>query len=379
MQLKWIKHEDLCIERKPFIKRDEYLDYMTFKRNEQTLYTEIFGPLIGLKEEWEEQGATEQELDCSAYDYRAPLIHNLEINTRFLMPPDRIISEDDKLLLFEDGLGRTMRLDKGYSTLALPENYPVKNMEDWEKIKPFCIFDEKRFSEGWLENAIAARNAGYAVRISMPGGYDGPRQLMGEEEICYAFYDHPELIHDILNTFAETCIRIFEIVTHKIQIDILNVHEDMAGKSGSMMSPDMIREFVKPYYLRCWNFLKEKGCRLFEQDSDGNMNSVINAFLESGINCMYPMEPGSGMDIVEIRKKYGDKLAFYGGIDKYKLRGSKADIEAELEYKIPPIVKTGACMFALDHRIPNGVPLENYKFYMKKMCEIIERENTARK
>jgi len=40
------------------VGREEYLDYMTFERNERPLFTEIFGPLIGLKEEWEEQANT---------------------------------------------------------------------------------------------------------------------------------------------------------------------------------------------------------------------------------------------------------------------------------------------------------------------------------
>ena len=68
------------------------------------------------------------------------------------------------------------------------------------------------------------------------------------------------------------------------------------------------------------------------------------------------------MDIVEIRHTYGNILAFYGGIDKHVIRRSKEEILAELEYKIPPMVASGGCVLALDHRIPNGTPLENYRF-----------------
>ena len=77
---------------------------------------------------------------------------------------------------------------------------------------------------------------------------------------------------------------------------------------------------------------------------------------------------------ISLRKKYGTRLAFSGGIDKHIIRRSKEDIVKELEYKIPPIVKTGGCVLALDHRIPNGTPLENYKFYIRKAWEIINRE-----
>ena len=50
------------------------------------------------------------------------------------------------------------------------------------------------------------------------------------------------------------------------------------------------------------------------------------------------------------------------------------EIAAELEYKIPPMVKTGGCVLGLDHRIPNGTPLEAYRFYVRKAWEIMERE-----
>ena len=118
--------------------------------------------------------------------------------------------------------------------------------------------------------------------------------------------------------------------------------------------------------------LQNRGARIFDQDSDGNMNPVIDAFLDAGINCMHPMEPAAGMDIVKIREKYGNRLAFYGGIDKYVLSQSKEDIRRELAYKIPPMLATGGCVLALDHRIPNGTPLENYRCYIQTIWQMLD-------
>ena len=50
-KLKWIRHADLAIVKTPTVLRDEYLDHMTFQRNDRPLFTEIFGPIVGLKEE----------------------------------------------------------------------------------------------------------------------------------------------------------------------------------------------------------------------------------------------------------------------------------------------------------------------------------------
>jgi hypothetical protein len=375
-KLKWITHADLAIERRPSVGRREYLDHMTFRRNERPLFTEIFGPIVGLKEEWEEQGATKAELDFSLFRYRCESRGQVPVHTgRNGGVEPEVLEENEQFIISRDELGRTMKLAKGISTLALPMDFPVKNMDDWLRIKPWYEFSEARFDENW--EAIAQRYIAEdrVVCVGIPGGFDEPRQLLGEEELCVSYYTQPELIHDMLDTMGQTAVQVLERVAAKVQIDLLSVHEDMAGRAGPLAGPKQVDEFIKPYYRRVWDCLAERGAQLFDQDSDGDMSRVIPSFLAAGINCMHPVEPVDNMDIVELRAQYGQRLAFYGGIDKHVLREGKEAIAAELEHKVPPMVKSGGCVLALDHRIPNGTPLENYRFYVEKVWEIIERES----
>lgn len=373
--LKWKTHADLAIRKTPTVGRREYLDYMTFQSNERPLFTEIFGPILGLKEEWEEQGATPEELDFSAFSYRCEARVSLPVNTSMQGGyPEELIEETEAYKIWRDGLGRTMKLPKAVATLPLPLDFPVKTMDDWLKIKPWFEFSEERLSTPWEAEARQAREADRVVCVGIPGGFDLPRQLMGEEALCIAYYEQPDLVHDILRTIGDTAVRVLDRVSKAVQIDLLFVHEDMAGKSGPLAGPAQIEAFITPYYRRVWDMLQERGARVFDQDSDGDMNPVIDAFLDAGVNCMHPMEPAANMDIVKVRETYGTRLAFSGGIDKHVIRRSQQEIVDELEYKIPPMVATGGCVLALDHRIPNGTPLENYRFYIRKAWEIIERE-----
>ncbi len=376
-KLKWLRHEDLAIVKQPEVEREEYLDHMTFQANVRPLFTEIFGPIVGLKEEWEEQGASAAELNMSAFRYRCPKLAGIDVKLGRLGGFCEVIEENETTIRYRDDLGRTLRLEKGHATIPLPENYPVRNMDDWLRLKPRYQYSEERFGKEWQARAETARQAGNALVVGIPGGFDEPRQLMGEAGLCYAYYEQPELIHDILSTLANTAGQVLDRVSQLVQVDILSVHEDMAGKSGPLAGPRQIEEFIKPYYRTVWDLLHARGARLFDQDSDGDMNAVIPAFIDAGVNCMHPMEPASNMDIVKVREKYGATLAFYGGLDKHVLRRSQSEIEAELEYKIPPMVRSGGCMLGLDHRIPNGTPLENYRFYVRKAWEIIERETTT--
>jgi uroporphyrinogen-III decarboxylase len=103
--------------------------------------------------------------------------------------------------------------------------------------------------------------------------------------------------------------------------------------------------------------------------------------LEAGVTTLLPVEPAAGMDAVAIREKYGRRLALKGGIDKYVLREGKEAIRRELEYKMQPLMQAGGTVFGLDHRVPDGTPLENYRFYVdlgREMLGLPPRDSMSR-
>ena len=351
--------------------RDEYLNLMTFRGAARPFFAELFGPLIGLPEQWRAEGASEDEIALTAFGFDG--VDMIDLGTIagaiHAMEPT-VLSETATHIVTRDELGRTCRLAKGYATIALPLDWPVRDWESWLRVRHMFEFDPCRIDEKRLAEAARRRAAGALVIAWMPGGYDMVRELMGDEEACVAFLEQPDLIEDMLDTFSRTARRVFGEITRFVTVDHLCVHEDMAGKSGPLIGPNQVRAFLKPYYLSVWSDLRAKGATLFSQDSDGNMNPVMDAFVESGVNVFYPCEPAAQMDIVKLREKYGRAAAFKGGLDKHILRKSKADIERELTYKIRPETLSGM-VFALDHRIPNGTPIENYRYYVKRARELL--------
>ena len=352
--------------------REEYIELMTFGKVERPMFCELFGPLIGLEEEWKAQGASPEEIDLTAFDFDyVPIVQcgaNVGVCGGF---KKQILEDTPEHTIAIDHLGRKTKLLKGFATLPLPLDFPVTDMDSWLKLKHMFEFNEKRIDLEKLEEDKRLQAQGVLVRGSLQGGYDVARELMGEENLSIAYYEDPELVHDIITTVSDTAFKVYERVCDKITVDNLFIHEDMAGKSGPLIGPIQIEEFLKPYYTRIWGLLSSHGTRLFSQDSDGNMNAVIDSFIDCGVNIMYPFEPAAGMDMVEARKKYGNRLAVKGGIDKHVLRRSKEEIRNELEYKLQPLMREGGTVFALDHRIPNGTPIENYRYYVDTAREIL--------
>lgn len=83
------------------------------------------------------------------------------------------------------------------------------------------------------------------------------------------YYDDDELVYDILNYLCEMWILMAEELISKMEFDLACFWEDMAGKQGSLISPQTFREFTTPSYKKIINFLKSKGIKLFLVDTDG--------------------------------------------------------------------------------------------------------------
>jgi uroporphyrinogen-III decarboxylase len=352
--------------------REQYLGLMTWGDFPRPMFCELFGPLIGLDAEWQAQGATPDEIAMVAFDFDYVERCGCGGHTGPLPRAQSVILEEtDTHRIERDYLGRTTKLDKRTATIPLPLDFPVKTMDDWLKLKPLFAWREDRVSTEGMAKAAQRQAEGAMVIAGIPGAYDTVRELMGEEEAALAYYDQPELIIDIMDTLRDTAMRVLDAVSQQVHVDQLSVHEDMAGKSGPMIGPAQVQQFVKPYFLPIWEMLHDRGTVIFDMDTDGNVDAIMDDLLDCGLNHLHPMEPAAGMDIVAAREKYGRRYTFNGGIDKFAVMAGPEAIEKELEYKLQPKMREGGIVFGLDHRIPNGTPLEHYRYYVKRAREIL--------
>jgi len=352
--------------------RQEYIDLMTFKDNARSMFVELFGLMVGVENEWIAQAATPEELSLVAFDWDFVPVVQCGGSTGLFGGDDVVtLEETSQYLLQRDALGRRTKLFKDVATIALPLDFPVRDMDSWRKVKHLFTFHPGRIDTEAVARAKEEQARGAMVVAYIPGAFDIPRELMGEVLTCLGFYEQPELLHDIINTLKDTSLRVLERVTDELVIDQLSVHEDLAGKSGPLIGPRQVEEFIRPYFQEVWDLVSSRGTKIFDMDSDGNVTPLLDLFLACGLNSMHPMEPAAGMDMVKLRKTYGTKLAIRGGIDKHVLRESKEAIRKELEYKMQPLMLQGGIAFGLDHRVPNGTPIENYRYYVDLGRELL--------
>jgi len=152
--------------------------------------------------------------------------------------------------------------------------------------------------------------------------------------------------------------------------------EDICYNHGPLISPDMMREFLFPYYQQLITNLKSRqpdpARHLYIQiDTDGHVSPVIPVYQEIGMDVMTPFEVASGCDVVEIGKRHPD-LVMFGGVDKRELAKGKDAIDRLVDSIFPAMRKRGGYIPTCDHGVPEEVPYKDYCYYRKRCLEFAE-------
>jgi len=302
-------------------------------------------------------------------------------NWFFPNPPfeHKIIEETDRHILYINHEGILMRekKDNPYSSMPQFVRFPVETRKDFRDFwKERMVPDlEKRICPDWKTFLKDARSKPYPLVVISDrwGGFFGPlRNLVGVEKLCTLFYDDPAFVEEMMDANADFIISIMDQVLDVINIDAFGFWEDMAHKSGPLIAPSMVRKFMLPRYRRVVDFLNKKGVRFIGLDSDGYIDSLIPVWLDAGLNFLYPFEVQAGMDVIEVRKKYGKDLRIWGGVDKRALAHGEKAIDEEIN-RIFPLMEEGGYIAHADHAVPPDVSLNNFLYYLQKISEACEK------
>jgi len=275
---------------------------------------------------------------------------------------------DHELLQQADGV-RVLRR-KFMSSIPQHQAHLLTDRASWEKhYKPRLDPDfPNRLPKDWVTRTQCWQDPNRSELVVLPGGslYGWVRNWMGVENVSYVLYDDPAWFEEMVTTAADCIIgTLRRALASGVQFDACGMWEDMAYRAGPLISPRHFKQFLMPHYRRIADLLHQHGVDVIWLDCDGDIETLVPLWLESGINCMFPLEVGTwGADPVRYRRQYGKDLLMMGGFDKHILQGSKEGIAAEVQ-RLAPLVEEGGYIGFCDHRVPPDVPLENYLFYLE--------------
>jgi uroporphyrinogen decarboxylase len=127
----------------------------------------------------------------------------------------------------------------------------------------------------------------------------------------------------------------------------------------------MYKELIWPHDKRVCSFFAARNMPVILHTC-GRVTALIPQLIEAGYACLQPLEVKAGMDLVALKKEYGQDLAFMGGIDVRAMSDSDPRaIEHEIATKIPAAMRGGGYIYHSDHSVPDTVSLERYRYVME--------------
>ena len=314
--------------------------------------------------------------DVHDFCHLDPGVVRIPINWRMCPQfPLEVLEEDEttKLIINEDG-GK-MRVKKESSSLPHVLDGPVKDRDTWNTILEERFNTDniaKRFPPRWNEQAMTFQERDYPFCVLTDGFFSLSRELFCIQEQVTRYYTEPDLMHDICKQQVKVYLATFEELFSKVDLDYVVMWEDMAFNTGPLVSPDIFKEFMTPYYKQVTDYLKQMGVTSITVDTDGNCWKLIEEFIKGGVTGLYPFEVNADMDIVEVRKQF-PTLQIQGGLDKLEVSKGKAETDAELEKKVPFMLEHGGFIPYMDHLVPPEVSWENYVYYRERLNEMIDK------
>lgn len=337
---------------------------------------------------WLAQGMPEGELRFNwfgsepylGFDRREFISINFEMIPLF---EREVLEETERYEVIRNGLGIVTKALKegtvGGGRMCMDQylSFPVTDLASFREIrKRYVAGLDERYPQNWKEQLLPGwKNRDCPLILGCncqaKGFYWRAREWMGTENLSYAWYDQPDLMHEMMEFFADYTIEMAKPILAETDVDYFNLNEDFAMKTGPLLSPDCFRTFILPHLKRLVEFFKSHGTRYITLDSDGNPEVLIPMLMDVGVDQIWPLERASDMDPVRLRKKFGKSLRLSGGVDKRVLALDKAAIDAHLA-EMAPLVEEGGFIPTVDHTVPPEVSWENFLYYMDRKKKMLE-------
>ena len=146
-------------------------------------------------------------------------------------------------------------------------------------------------------------------------------------------------------------------------VDIIKIGDDLGTQESLMISPKMYREILKPIHADFISFIKDRTKAKILFHSDGDVVSLIDDFIEIGVDILNPIQTSAGSmsDLPSLKKRFGKNIVFCGGIDTHRILpfGSPEEVRQEVRRVIDILGPGGSCMIGAVHTIMNDIPPEN--------------------
>lgn len=261
----------------------------------------------------------------------------------------------------------------GYVTQDTAEEHgievesPIKSMSDFERYTPPDPHEPARFTA--VEDTVQKYRGQKAVIVHLNDVFSLPRYLMGMQDLLMAIVTEPELVKALVEMSVTINLELAKEVVSR-GAKIVYTGDDYAYNKGPLMSPKHFREFFYPGLCRVMQGYKELGLYVIKH-TDGNLWPILDMIIDSGIDCLDPIDPQAGMDLGEVKAKYGQRVALKGNVDCARLMtfGTPQEVIESTKDTLRKGMPGGGFILSSSNSIHSAVRPENYTAMLQTLCQ----------
>ena len=280
-----------------------------------------------------------------------------------LMLPEKTLEEGEDYRIYINHNGVTCkyhRLDRGW--VNYPMEFAIKSEEDWRKYEPHMAFKPERLPANAVAMYEKGKARGQFIAFNSHASFHPVWELIGQENELMWMCERPDLVREIALRIGDTVLENYEELKKLgIEFDGAFLADDMGFRTGTMFSRQMYLNIIFPAHKKLCDHLNADDTPPILH-SDGDIRLFIPDIIEAGFKGLHPLEVKAGLDIADLKERYGGQLALYGNIDARVMAGTRDEIEREVSTKIPLAKEGGGYIYHSDHSVPDNVPLDNYAY-----------------
>jgi uroporphyrinogen decarboxylase len=184
--------------------------------------------------------------------------------------------------------------------------------------------------------------------------------LMGYETLCYALYDQRDLVQAIADRVLALSVATMKHTLQFERVKIVWGSDDMGFRSGTLISPADLREFVLPGHKRMAQMCHDAG-RPYILHSCGNLSTIMEDLInEVRIDGRHSYEDTIEL-VTSAKQRWGNRVALLGGIDlDFLCRGTEEQVRRRVRDTLDTCMPGGGYCLGTGNTVANYVPLENY-------------------
>ena len=184
--------------------------------------------------------------------------------------------------------------------------------------------------------------------------------LMGYETLCYSLYDQRDLVAAISERLLEMNRIILKRMLEFDGVKLIWGADDMGFRTGTLISPDDLCEFVLPGHRLMAQMSHEAG-RPYLLHSCGNLSAIMEDLIgDVGIDAKHSFED-TIESVISAKEHYGDRIAVLGGIDvDFLCRASEEQIRRRVRETLEQCMPGGGYCLGTGNSVANYIPLDHY-------------------